>query len=70
MKNLSLFIMLFFLLINCAGNLPPPVYGRSFYSESIKDGEKILKIMNWYLIRIDTLKENNRNIYLFFYKNK
>ena len=66
-------ITIILLLISACGtqlNIPEPKVGESFYAESIKDGEDIMTMMRWKLIKTDTLKEKDgRKVYLFHYKD-
>jgi len=61
-------IGLFILLIYCTSSVSL-LTGPHFYTANVKDGYDILKMYDWQLVRIDTLKES-QPVYIFYYKKK
>lgn len=67
MKKLIGFLL--FLCCSTQMNIPEFKNGESFYSESMEDGQEIMKTMHWKLIKIDTIKQKGyRDVYLIHYK--
>jgi hypothetical protein len=68
MKKLMWFLLPVILFCSTQMNIPESKHGESFYSESIEDGQDIMKEMHWELIKIDTIKQKGyRNVYLIHY---
>lgn len=66
------FIIALLIIFSCGTqlNIPTSKSGKSFYAGSIKEGIKAVKMFDWELTHLDTIKQKDgRNIYLFHYKN-
>jgi len=69
MKKLIILALLF---VCCAsGNKAKGHYPKNtFFVDAVKDGNTILKMYDWNLIRIDTIIENQHKYYVFYYKER
>jgi len=70
MKKLIILALLF---VCCAsGNKAAKSHypKNTFFVDAVKDGNTILKMYDWNLIRIDTIIENQHKYYVFYYKER